>query len=109
MMALIRTILAALIAISVALPPAVGHVALAASPAAVTTIDQADMPCCPCCDKQDGFKSTECILKCVALAATVVPAARTAQPDLERGVLLALVHNTLHGLARTPPTHPPPA
>lgn len=109
MMALIRTILAVLIAVAVAVPPAVGDAAMAASPAAVTTIDQADMPCCPSCDKQDGFKSTACILKCVALNAAVVPASRIAQPNLERGVPMALVHDTLHGLARTPPTHPPTA
>ena len=109
MTALIRTILAALIAVSLAVPPAVGETAMPAAPVGVTTIDQADMPCCPCCDKQDNFKSPGCILKCATLTAVAVPVARAAQLFLGDGVLLPLVHDILHGVARTPPTHPPPA
>ena len=109
MMALIRTVFAVLIAVSVAVPPAVGEVAMSSSPAGVMTIDQADMPCCPGCDKQDTSKSTACILKCVMLTGVIVPLASAAQPSLRDGLLLSFVHETLHGFARTPPTHPPPA
>lgn len=109
MMALIRTIFAVLIAVSVAVPPAISEVAMSTSPAEVMTIDQADMPCCPGCDKPDASKSMACILKCVMLTGLIVPLAGAAQPSLRDGLLLSFVHDTLHGFARTPPTHPPSA
>ena len=107
-MALIRTILVALIAISVALSPAIGEAVVSPSPVEVMTADQADMACCPCCNTQDNFKSTACVLKCITLAGAILPAMNVAQPYLVDGLPLSLVGDTLHGLVRSPPTHPPP-
>jgi hypothetical protein len=117
-MGLIRTIMAALIAISAALSPAIGETALSPAigetamspaPVEVMTADQADMSCCPCCNTQDNFKSTACILKCVTLAGAVLPAISLAQPYLLDGLPLLFVDDTSHGVLRKPPTHPPPA
>ena len=73
-MILIRRILFAVIAISVAVLPATAEAIVSPSPAEVTMADQGDMPCCPSCNTQDDFKATACALKCVALAGAVVPA-----------------------------------
>src|SRR6202043_2332222 len=64
-MVVIRTILAVLIAISVVILPAAGEPIVSTPPAAVAMADQADMPCCPCCDTQDHLKATACVLKCL--------------------------------------------
>jgi hypothetical protein len=110
-MAFARMILAALIATSLALVP-IGGTAASSSITSVEMVmaDQADMPCCPCCDTQGDFKATACVLKCVALAAAVLPAMTVALPYDPDGLSLrTLVDHKLHGLARAPPTHPPPA
>jgi hypothetical protein len=108
-MALIRTILVAVIAISVAVLPATAETIVSASPAEVTMSDQADMPCCPSCNTQDDLKTTACVLKCVALAGAILPAMIIALPFVGDGSPRSRVDNTLHGLLRAPPTHPPPA
>jgi|SRR6516165_5012940 hypothetical protein len=108
-MALIRTILAALIAISVAAVPATTEAIVAPSLAEVMLTDQADMPCCPPSDAQGNFKATACVLKCAALAGTIVPATALVLPRMANGSWLSLVDNTLRELLRAPPTHPPPA
>ena len=72
-MAAIRTFLAALIAISVALAPAIEKSVTSAMADSVTMADHADMPCCPCCDTQDNFKSTTCVLKCMTLGGVDFP------------------------------------
>jgi hypothetical protein len=72
-LALIRTMLVALIAISVAALPAASEAIISSYPAEITMADQADMPCCPCCNTQGDFKATACVLKCVALAGAVLP------------------------------------
>lgn len=107
-MALVRTILAALIGISFALSPAIGEAAMSL-PAAQVVMANQPQPCCPCCDTQDHFKSAACVLKCLTLAAAVVPALSTAEPSLLDGRLLGLVRDPSHGVATKPPTHPPPA
>ena len=106
---LIRKILIAVIAISVAVLPATAEAIVSPSPVEVTMADQADMPCCPCCDTQGDVKATACALQCVALAGAVLPAMIIALPYLADGSPRTLVDDTLHGLARAPPTHPPPA
>jgi hypothetical protein len=106
-MALIRTIVVALIAISVAVLPAIGLPIISPSPVEVTMADHADMPCCPH-NTQDHFKSTTCILKCVALAGVVLPATGIARPCLAGGSPLISVDDTLHEFLRSPPTRPPP-
>jgi len=108
-MFLIRKILVAVIAMSVALLPATGEAIVSPSPAEVTMADQADMPCCPCCNTQGDFKATACVLKCVALAAAVLPMMAVALPYVADGATLSLADDTLQGVVRAPPTHPPPA
>ncbi len=108
-MALVRPILAALIVVSVALSPAIAEVIISPSPVQVVMADQADMPYCPCCDTQDHFRSTTCVVKCMTLAGAVLPAMNVAHPSLVDGLPVPFVDDTLHGVARKPPTHPPPA
>jgi hypothetical protein len=109
-MALIRTILVALIAVSIAVLPATVEAIVSPSPAAeVTMADQDDMPCCTCCNTQGDLKATACVLKCTALAGAVLPAMTVAYIADEPAPGIILVDDTLHGLARAPPTHPPPA
>jgi len=107
-MAMIRTILAALLAISVALSPAIGQASMSPSSSEAMTADQADMSCCPCCKTQDHSQSITCALKCVTLAGAVLPAMTVAQMYLVDGLPLPLVDDTSHGVKRKPPTHPPP-
>jgi hypothetical protein len=107
-MALIRTIFAALIAVSVALSPAIGETVMLPSAVEVMTSGQTDMPCCPCCDKQDNFKSA-CVQKCMTLIGAVLVAPSAAQPSLRDGRLMAFASDSSRGVARKPPTHPPPA
>jgi hypothetical protein len=47
-------------------------------------------------------------LKCATLAGAVIPAMPIVLPVTEEHQR-SLVDDTLHGLARAPPTHPPPA
>jgi hypothetical protein len=109
-MAPIRAMLAALIAISVAISPAIAEAVVPPSPssAEVMMVDQADMPCCPCCNAQDDFKSAACAFKCVILAGAILPAMTITLRYLADGSLPSFVDDTLHGLIRPPPTHPPP-
>jgi hypothetical protein len=108
-MPLIRSVVGALIAISVAMSPAIGEQVMLPSAVEAMTSDQADMPCCPCCDKQDNFKSTACVQKCVTLTGAVMVVPSAAQPSLRHSRVLPLVHNMSRGVARKPPTHPPRA
>jgi len=109
-MRLIRTIMGALVAISVAMSPAIAEeLLMSPSQVEVMTMHQANMPCCPCCDKQDNLKSTACVLKCMTLTGALIAAPSAAQLYLHDGHLLPFVHDASHGIARKPPTHPPPA
>ena len=108
-MALIRTILVALIAISIAVLPATVEAIVSPLPAEVTMADQADMPCCTCCNTQGDLETTACVLKCMTLAGAVLPAMTIGLPYIADRCPRTLVDDTLHGLARPPPTHPPPA
>jgi hypothetical protein len=105
--AVIRTILAVLVAQSVAALPAARQSVVPS--VEMTMADDADMPCCPGCNTQDDFKSTVCALKCVALAGIVVQAMILALPHLDDGPALSVADDPLHGLARAPLTHPPSA
>jgi hypothetical protein len=106
-MAVIRRILVAVIAILVVVLPITGEAIVSASAAKVMMADDADMPCCPCCDTQANSKSTACVLKCVALAGAVLPAMTVTPRYLVDGSPLSFVGDTFHGLVRTPPTPPP--
>ena len=105
----LRALLTALIAISLALLPAIAEVIVLPSPDYVMMADEAEMPCCPGCDTQGDFKATACILKCMALASALLPAMPVALLFIPNGSPHALVEHALHGLVRAPPTHPPQA
>ncbi len=109
-MALSRTVLAVLIALSVAMLPATGEVMESPSPSELTMANQADMPSCPRCNTQDDFNATACIRACAALAGAVLPAMTVTLPTLVGNDLpFSLIDDTLHGIVRAPPTHPAPA
>jgi len=105
----LRALLIALIAISVAILPAVAEVIVLPSPDQVMMADQGEMPCCPSCDTQGDFKATACVLKCAAVASAVLPAMPVAPLFVAEGSPLILGEHALYGLVRAPPTHPPPA
>jgi hypothetical protein len=111
-MLLVRSVVAALVAFSVAMSvitsPVIGETVMLPSAAEVATSDQADMPCCQCCDKQDNFKSA-CVQKCMTLIGAFLVAPNAAQPSLRDGRLMAFTSDPSRGVARKPPTHPPPA
>lgn len=104
----LRTILAALIAFSVAFLPATGEAV--ASPLAdqAVMVDQSDMPCCPCCNTLDDFKLTACALKCITIVGAVFPPTVTTPLYLADGPPLPFVDHPLHEFSKAPPTHPPP-
>jgi hypothetical protein len=102
---LIRRILVAVIAMSVAVPQATTEAIASPSPAEIAMVDQADMPCCP---TQDDFNAIACVFKCAAFAAAVLPAMTIAPLYSPNRFPRTLVDDTLHGLPRAPPTHPPP-
>jgi hypothetical protein len=57
-MELVRAILAAFIAIAVAMSPAIGEPVMPPSADQMAMADQADMPCCPCCNTLEQSKPT---------------------------------------------------
>src|SRR5260370_23259 len=81
----------------VAVLPAASEAIVASSPAEMTMVDQADMPCCPCCNTQGDFKATACVLKCVALASAILPATPVSVLFIAAGPQLSSVDDTLHG------------
>ena len=108
-MGLIRRIFVVVITMSIATIPAAAEAVVLPSPAQVTIANAADMPCCPACDSQGNIKATMCVLKCVALAGAILPAITVALPHIADGSPRTPVDDTLRGLVRAPPTHPPPA
>jgi len=103
-MTFVRTILAALIAISVAMVPATSGAAISTKPVEMSMANQADMPCCP--EPDDDKSSVACTFKCLSFVATMFPAplalsliADAPPPSLWVGAL--------HGHV-SPPAHPPP-
>jgi hypothetical protein len=105
----VRTILAAVITISVAVVPAAGEAAVSTKPVEMSMPDIADMPCCPCCNDQDSSRSSvACALKCINFVGAILPAMVVAQPYLVDAAPLSFATDALHGRASSPPTHPPP-
>ena len=102
-MAFARTILAVLIAISVAMVPITGGAAISAKPVEMSMADQADMQCCP---PDDCKGSIACAFKCFNFVAAMFPAANTL-PHIVDGSLQSFAGGTLDGYV-SPPTHPPP-
>lgn len=104
-MVVVRTILAALIAISLALLPASAGAAVSTKPIEMSMSHQADMPCCPPDDCKD---SIVCGLKCFNFAGALPVAMAVMLPRLATEAPPSFVHHALHAHVRSPPTHPPP-
>jgi hypothetical protein len=104
---LLRRFLVAVIAISVVALPAATDAVVSPSLVELTMADQADMPCCPCCNTQGDFKATACVLKCIAFAGAVLPMVNVAPLYLAARTPISLANDTLQGFVRAPPTHPP--
>jgi hypothetical protein len=103
-MAFVRTIFAALIAISVAMVPATGGAAISVKPVEMSMADQADMPCCPTPDVGKG--SVACAFKCLNFVAALFPPP-VVLLHVPQGLPPSFADVTLHGHV-SPPTHPPP-
>ena len=102
--------MAALVAISVAVMPIAGEVAVSVKPIEMSMPNNADMPCCPCCDDQDNSKSSvACALKCLNFIGAIFPAMVVTQPHLVDAAPFTFVNAALRGRKTIPPTHPPPA
>jgi hypothetical protein len=104
----IRTLLTALIAISVAFLPATGEAIVSPAADQAVMVNQSDMPCCPCCNSQDDLKLTSCALKCLTLVGGVFPAMVITPLYLTDGDAVDFVDEALHEFLKAPPTHPPP-
>lgn len=103
----IRTILAVLIAISLALVPAAAGAAISLS-SGETAMDRADMPCCPDYGtQQHPSKTNLCILNCAIHVWVALPAMSIALPRLVGEPVPFLKADNLRGMAQSPPTHPP--
>lgn len=107
-MIVIRTIVTALVAISVVLLPAAATVAVSIPSVEMSVGGHDRMPCCPSSESHDSFRSIACALKCMALNGAVFPVIAVAVPPSTDGCLQAFADDTLQGLVSTPPTHPPP-
>ena len=103
-MYLARTILAVLIAISVATVPTTGGVAISAASTEMSMTNQADMPCCP--SPPDEGKGTACAFKCLNFVAALFPAP-VSLAHITDGFPSLLADVTLQGHV-IPPAHPPP-
>lgn len=98
-----RTILAVVIAISVAMVPAAGGVAIPTKPVEMSMADQADMPCCA---SDDCKGSIACAFKCFNFVAATFPATIPLSHIVD-GPPAFFADGTLHGHV-SPPAHPPP-
>ena len=109
-MLIVRTILAALVAFSIAIVPATGGVAVSIKKSVdMSMSDNADAPCCPCCNGQNNSKhSVGCALKCLNFVAAVLPAMIVTKMYLVDAAPPSIVVEALRGYTSSPPTHPPP-
>lgn len=107
-MVVIRTVVAACIAFSVAVLPAPGMVVPPAPPDHAVMVDQGDMLCCPFCDTQNDHGSMICALTCMSVAAFVVPVTEVALlSDIGERSPLSFATESLQEFLKAPPTHPP--
>jgi len=102
-MALVRTVLAVLIAIGIATVPANSGPVVSITPAGMSTADRADMPCCP---PPDDGKGTACAFKCLNFVAALFPAP-VSLAQITDCLPQFLAEVILQGQV-IPPTHPPP-
>jgi hypothetical protein len=98
-----RTILAVVIAISVAVVPATGGTAISTNPIEMAMVDQTDMPCCP---PDDCKGSITCAFKCFNFVAITFPTP-IALSHIVDVLPPSFVDGILHGHV-SPPAHPPP-
>jgi hypothetical protein len=106
-MVIIRTIVAALIAISVALLPAPGMAILPTPPDQSVMVDHADMPCCPYCDTEND-RGSNCALTCMSVAAFVAAVTAIALlPYIADRSPPSFATEPLREFLKAPPTHPP--
>ena len=105
-MGVVRTIMAALLAISVAVAPATGGAIAASTPLEMSMHGQGDMPCRPPGDQQ---KSVPCALKCLSFVGAVLATAAVAPLYPVAQIRESLAAGALHGHLASPPTRPPPA
>jgi hypothetical protein len=108
-MTLVRTILAALIALSVAVLPATGTAIVVPSDLQAGMTDQPDMPCCPYGNAQDASKLAACALKCISLVGVFFPSTAVMPLYSIGGAPARVAEHPLHEFSQPPPTHPPPA
>ncbi len=108
LMVVTRTIVIVLVAISLVVLPGTLLVSQSSS-AEMSMADDTHMPCCPPSTIQGAFKSNICALKCIALYGAIMPTMTTALLLQVGGSALLFSRDTLRGIIRTPPTHPPPA
>jgi hypothetical protein len=107
-MVVTRTILAALITISVALMPATGGAAVSTMPVEMSMPNHADMPCCPYCNEQNNSKSSvACAFKCVTFVGAALPIMVVTLPYIFDEAPLPFAGHALHTHVRSPPTRPP--
>lgn len=105
-MAAVRTILAVLIAISVAMLLATGGAAVLTKPVDMSMAGHAqDVPCCP---SDDCKGSTACALKCFNFIGIVPPDVAVSLPYFVDAALPSIVDSALRGHVSKPPTRPPP-
>jgi len=102
-MVAVRTILAGLIAISVAMVPATGGAAVSTNPVEMSMANHADMPCCA---PDDCKGSVACALKCFNFVGTVFPCV-IIPPQIDDAAAPFFVSDALHTHISSPPTHPP--
>ena len=100
---MLRMFLIAVIAVSVAIAPVSGRAAISVTPAQMSMPDGGDMPCCPA---DESKASLTCALKCLNVAAALIPIG-IALPDFIDRPQLSFADETLHGHV-SQPAHPPP-
>src|SRR5262245_19379843 len=99
-----RTILAFVVAISVAVVSATGGAGISTKPLEIAMAHPAHMPCCPAPDDSKG--SVACAFKCLSFVAAMFPAPVVLSPIVEVPPP-SLGVGALHGYV-SPPAHPPP-
>src|SRR5262245_1734790 len=99
----VRRLLAAVIAISLAVAPVSRGAATSVTPVQMSMPDGGDMPCCP---SDENKASVTCALKCLNVAAALIPTG-IALPDFVDPSQSSFANETLYGHV-SQPEHPPP-
>jgi hypothetical protein len=105
LMLVARTILAVLIAISIAVVPATGGMVRSAKPVEMSMANLADMPCCPAPGDSKG--SLACGFNCCLNFVVAMFPPTIVLAHIADGVTATPVDAELRGHV-SPPAHPPP-